>query len=47
LQTPKVVKRVAFSSALADGLKSNSDAQNRVFNYKDFKKLKEKQNAEK
>jgi hypothetical protein len=46
LQTPKVVKRVAFSSALVDGLKSNSDAQNRVFNYRDFKKLKEKQSVE-
>lgn len=46
LQTPKVVKRVAFSSALADGLKSNSDAQTHVFNYRDFKKLKEKQSAE-
>lgn len=46
LQTPKVVKRVAFSSGLLDGLKSNSDAQNRVFNYRDFKKLKEKQSAE-
>jgi hypothetical protein len=42
LQTPKVVKRVAFSSDLLDGLKSNSDTQNRVFNYRDFKKLKEK-----
>ena len=46
LQTPKLVKRVAFSSALVDGLKSNSDAQNRVFNYRDFKKLKEKQSVE-
>ena len=46
LQTPKVVKRVAFSSDLLDGLKSNSDAQNRVFNYRDFKKLKEKQTAQ-
>jgi len=43
LQTPKVNKRVAFSSALLDGLKSNSDAQNRIFNYRDFKKLKDKQ----
>jgi hypothetical protein len=46
LQTPKVVKRVAFSSDLLDGLKSNSDAQNRVFNYRDFKKLKEKQSTQ-
>jgi hypothetical protein len=46
LQTQKVVKRVAFSSDLLDGLKSNSDAQNRVFNYRDFKKLKEKQAAQ-
>jgi hypothetical protein len=46
LQTPKVVKRVAFSSALVDGLKSNSDTQNRVFNYRDFKKLKEKQSSQ-
>jgi hypothetical protein len=46
LQSPKVVKRVAFSSALADGLKSNSDAQNHVFNYRDFKKLKEKQSSQ-
>jgi hypothetical protein len=46
LQTQKMVKRVAFSSDLLDGLKSNSDSQNRVFNYRDFKKLKEKQIAE-
>lgn len=43
LQTPKVVKHTAFSSDLLDGLKTNSDAQNRVFNYRDFKKLKKKQ----
>jgi len=43
LQTTKLVKQVAFSSDLLDGLKSNSDAQRQVFSYKDFKKLKEKQ----
>ena len=43
LQKPKVVKHVAFSSDLLDGLKANSDVQNQVFSYKDFKKLKEKQ----
>jgi len=43
LQTPKVVKHVAFSSDLLDGLKANSEVQNRVFSYKDFKKLKDKQ----
>lgn len=43
LQKPKVTKHVGFSSDLLDGLKANSDAQNRVFSYKDFKKLKNKQ----
>lgn len=43
LQSPNIVKHVAFYSDLLDGLKSNCDAQNRVFNYRDFKKLKEKQ----
>lgn len=43
LQNTKVVKHVAFSSDLLDGLKSNSDVQRQVFSYKDFKKLKDKQ----
>ncbi len=45
LQKTKVVKHVAFSSDLLDGLKSNSEVQRQVFSYKDFKKLKDKQLA--
>jgi hypothetical protein len=43
LQKTKIVKHVAFSSELLDGLKSNSYAQRPVFSYKDFKQLKDKQ----
>jgi hypothetical protein len=46
LQKPKVVKHVGFSSDLLDGLKANSEVQNQVFSYKDFKKLKDKQMTE-
>ena len=43
LQKTKVVKHVAFSSDLLDGLKSNNEVQRQDFSYKDFKKLKDKQ----
>jgi len=50
LQHPKVAKHVSFSSDLLDGLKTtiatNSDTNNRVFNYRDFKKLQEQQSSQ-